>query len=702
MKNFSIPSLICLGACLFSLSACVDVDDFYTQKPEKEAETKDYFDFSTVQNVDLIVDYSDFDIHGPVWFQVFSENPIINENEYNEYVDERIEPILEAYTDDRGVFDASVTLPAYAKVLHVVTGNFMIGLKRVMVEVVDGQARVKLSRNGEVTKAAVAPSALTAGVQTNDISTMPCLSYNLKKNGTLGERVFKDWYTPLGTWDSSTGRPSYLMDPATANPELRFSEELMNGLYATACKALNSGTTCKEEYRAAADLMLARDSEVSIAALGSMTCWNSSFGYYYFSSDNVPQSPMDLNIIMLFPNTQDGYRYNPVGGSQYQGNIGMQRGDVIQLKYYPNIAEGDLTTVSTVFPKGTSIGFILKPNAWGSQGNEYCTKNGSKTMNSKMNIWSASTEGLSYCNQDLASYKLPNLTGEARTAKFAYASSNGNNYAVVSVEDACDDADYDDLLFAVNPADAFTQLAQVAEGKTTKRGVYAFEDRWPRQADYDMNDVMVDCIQEQIFSGGNVKKQIFKLKTYQNVVADITGLALRLITKTNPSSIVMKKIAPDATEAVACSYSYDGQAYYLTTNITAELGTTYIFELTYATAQNLSKLASVQPFIWRTDEHGNRWEAHIPYEAPTTLMDMRYFRDGDDFSDVLNGKYYLSGGEYPFAFYMDNAKIDYFFDNILKRENEGRHIDEFFPEFAAWSISRGKKNADWYLHPHAR
>ena len=163
MKNFSLLSLICLAACLFSFSACRDIDDFYQPQPEKDVVTKDYFDFSTVQNVDLIVDYSDFDIHGPVWFRVYSENPIINENEYNEYVDERIEPVMEAYTDERGIFDATVSLPAYAKVLHVVTGNFMIGLKRMMVEVVDGQARVKLGRNGNVTKTAVAPSALTPG-----------------------------------------------------------------------------------------------------------------------------------------------------------------------------------------------------------------------------------------------------------------------------------------------------------------------------------------------------------------------------------------------------------------------------------------------------------------------------------------------------------------------------------------------------------
>ncbi|MBO4264019.1 MAG: LruC domain-containing protein [Bacteroidales bacterium] len=698
MKKHSSFFKFFLGACLLgSGAACYDVDDFYTNPSVPETDDTVYFDYSTTQQVDLVIDYSDFNIHGPVLFRVYSENPIINENNYNEYVDERIEPILEAYTDERGIFDATVTLPAYAKVLHIVTGNFMIGLKRSLVEVVAGEARLKLA--GEQPTKAAAPCATGPGESTCDVSAIPALSFNYKKDGTLGDRVYKDWFTPLGTWNSASGRPDYIADQQMLSPELRFSDELINGLYTTACKALNSGTTCKEEYRSAADLTISRDSEVSLAALGSMTCWNSSFGYYYYTASQQPESTEDLNVIMLFPNTQDGYRYTPILGSQYQGNIGMQRGDVIQLLYYPNIADGDVSTVSTVFPKGTRIGFVLKPNAWGSQGNAYCTKNGSNVMNKKMNIWSASTDGLSYCNQDLGSYKLANLTGEARTAKFSYISPNGTQYAIVSIEDACDDADYDDLLFALNPADVFTELPQVAEGKTTKRGVYAFEDRWPRQADYDMNDVMVECIQEQYFQSGNVKQQVFSLTTYQNVVADISGLALRLVTKAKPSSIVMKKKAPGEAEAVTTSYSFDGEAYYLTSDITATLGTTYIFEITYSSAQNLSKLATIQPFLYRDYEDGQRWEVHIPYESPTSHMDPRFFRDGDDASDTNAGRFYVNKGEYPFAFYLDNAKIDYFLDNILKHENEGKPIDRFFPEFGAWSTSRGKKNADWYLHP---
>ena len=703
-KTKQLLSRFCIYAfaCVVAIS-CNDKDEFFDKGSDSSIDkVANSFDFSTTQNIDLIVDYSDFDIHGPVKFSIYSINPIVNENEYNEYVDESIEPIFEAYTDSKGKFDATITLPAYAKVLHIVTGNFMIGLKRKAVEVVNSTAKLKL--DADVSAARLADSKTTRGpglgVETNDVSVLPWLSYNFKSGGSISNtRIYKDWHTPLGTWNSATGRPNYLMDPSIANPKLVFSNEVMDGLYATACEALNSGTTCKENYRASADLTLIMDSEISIAALGSMTCWNSSFGYYYYTAEKVPTSPMDLNIIMLFPNTQDGHRYTPKFGPGYQNNIGMVRGDMIQLMYYPNIAKGDYSGATTVFPKGTKIGFILKPNSWGSQGNDYCTKNGTKLMSSKMNIWAASTEGMSYCNQDMGTYKHPNTAGEARTAKFAYTSNDGNQYAIVSVEDACDDKDYDDLLFALNPAGVFKELPKVEVGKTTTRGVYAFEDKWPARGDYDMNDVMLDYLHEMEFnSNGNILRERFYFTTYQNYVTLKSGLALKLETKATTSSFVMKKKAPGASTATTASFTKEGNYYYLTDDITNEIGSTYIFEVTYSSAQELSKLATVEPFLYR-DENGKRWEVHLPYKTPTSKMDQSFFGTEDDASTPATGKYYVRQGDYPFAFFLDDARIEYFTDNILKRENENTPIDTFFPEFRLWSTSKGEKNADWYLHP---
>ena len=146
------------------------------------------------------------------------------------------------------------------------------------------------------------------------------------------------------------------------------------------------------------------------------------------------------------------------------------------------------------------------------------------------------------------------------------------------------------------------------------------------------------------------------------------------------------------------SFTKDGNYYYITDDITGELGSTYTFEVTYSTGQVFSKLATVEPFLYR-DENGKRWEMHLPYNAPTSKMDKSFFGTEDDASNLASGKYFVRKGDYPFAFYLENAKIEYFLGNILKRENENIPIDTFFPEFLRWSTSKGANYQDWYLHP---
>ncbi len=88
------------------------------------------------------VDYSDFNAKIPVFFSVYNVNPFVNENTIGEYINPNIKPIFAGYTEPNGKYDQTVTLPAYAKVLHVVTGNFLVGLRRNLVEVSNGQANL--------------------------------------------------------------------------------------------------------------------------------------------------------------------------------------------------------------------------------------------------------------------------------------------------------------------------------------------------------------------------------------------------------------------------------------------------------------------------------------------------------------------------------------------------------------------------------
>ena len=707
MKKSTMMLLTLMSVMMFS---CKDKDlyDPNAVKPGEEQKVANTFDFSTVQDVMLTVDYSAFNTHGPVFFSIYHENPFVGEGE-DEHLDENIKPIYEDYTDKSGRFNQTVELPAYAKHLYVVTGNFFVTERLMETDVQNGGAKATAKSAG--TRAA-SRAVTRRGAQTNDVSKMPQLSYNVDDNGNkIGERVYQDWLTPLGTWDDRSGAPSYLIDKSKVDQELIFSDEDMEGLYATVSQVLNANKACRKTYRDHEDLVLDKASEVTITMLGGSTCWNSSLGYYYYEVGKEPTDTKDLNIIMLFPNTQDGNwtRFDS-RKNDYNGNIGVNRGDAIQLMYYPNIADGDLSVVSNVFPANTKIGFILKSHGWGMQGEDYVIK-GFAENDRKYNVWGASTPGLSYCKvpagfeNKKSPYQYPNPDGDSRSAKFAYKTVDGGKYAIVSFEDACNDEDYDDVIFALKPIDAFKPLPEIESDRVVTEGVYAFEDLWPAQGDYDMNDVVVDFKHEREMTRNNTTEnfktiyQTFYLTTYQNYVTLVSGLALKLNTKKKPTSIVMKKIASGSDDEETVTFENDGSIYYLTNDVKAELGTTYILELFYKDGVGKDDLASVEPFIFRKEANDQEWEVHIPYEVPTAKMDFSYFGKGDDASKVSDNIFFVRSGNYPFAFYLAGVNIDAFKDTILLRANESKMIDKLYPDFLDWSLSKGTEKPQWYLSP---
>ena len=705
----SILKKTCWGFVIAaSLTACIDKSKYEmtydSNNPESGAGVKvaNSFDFSTVQKVNLNVDYSAYKTYGPVFFGVYTENPfIIQEDAPDDLWNEDVKPIYEDYTEDNGKFNAVVELPSYAQHLYIATGNFFTGMKLLEADVKDGAATVVAEKH-QIASARATTRAVDNGESTNDLSKLN-LTNTISNGKVSNEKIYNDWKNWLGTWNSASGRPDYLLNKATADSKLVISEEEMENLYAAVGAAFVSGSSLNDEYSSYPDLLLTQDSEVTFTLLGGSTCWKSSLGYYYYTDDNKPTKPTDINPIMLFPNTQDGQwaKAEDKKLETYNG-IGVERGDVVQLMYYPNIANNDNSGATKVFPKGTRIGFILKTQGWAMQGNNYsikCEKN--KYYNSKYNCWCTTTDGLSFAKQvSNETIKNPIVNGESRGAKFSYKTKNGDNFTIISFEDAMDDKDYDDLIFALKPVGVFAPLPEIANKKSSTTGVYAFEDKWPSKGDYDLNDAVVNAKHEKEFNDkGKIVKETFYLTTYQNYVELTSGLALTLDTKVSPKNVAMKKIASGSTEEEVTSFTKNGNVYYLTDDIKREIGTTYILELTYGSAlSSSSQMASIKPFIYRSEGSLN-WEVHIPMEAPTAKMNRNYFKKDDDCSDEIHSLYYVRDGNYPFAFYLKNADIDAFKETILKRDNESIPIDQFFPGFIDWSTSGGTKSADWYLKP---
>ena len=712
MKNFVLKLTMMLVTMLL-LTGCLKHDGFDTYNNSRY-EQANKFDYSTIQDVQLDVDYSSC-LSGCVYFDIYAANPISDDVE--PVLMDNIQPVYSAYTDATGKFSQRIKLPSYAEHLYIYTGNFFVSDQLLECDVTNGIASVSASKDNVSAQARSFTRGAVVSGQTTSLETLYMLTniVDWQTGDKTDTQIYKEWHTPLGSWDAETGRPSYVISQTEAG-SLAFTSDEMAGIQQTIAGALTSKGHCDQRYRQPYDLTLKQNSEVAVTVVGSNSCWNSTMGYYYYT--DTPSSTQDINIIMLFPNTQDGQSsFIKSRGNKYNGNIALQRGDIVKLMYYPNIASGDYSGATSVFPAGTKIGFILKSNGWGMQKpvgdkvyyNSYKGEMKNTDIARQYNSWAASTDGLSYCLADAEQsradngiYSKPNPNGQARTAKFAYENADGQQYAIVSFEDGCNDDDYDDIVLALKPVGVFEELPTPDPKKTSVNGVYAFEDLWPAKGDYDLNDAVVDYQHDYIWSALNVgadykiTKEVINLTTYLNYVTLTSGLAVTVNTKTAPSSVKMKTIKNSEVSEV--QFEQDGNVYLLTDNILANVGTQYIIELYYSGGIAQNKTADVYPFIYR-NEDGGRWEVHIPFEAPTSKMITGYFGTLDDCSDINRAVFYVRAGNYPFAFYLSGVNIDPFKNTILLRANESKHIDVLYPEFMEWATSKGEKNKSWYLHP---
>ena len=718
MTTFAAIGLLVLASCSKSKDL-YDPNISSGDKPEPEIKVEaNTFDFSTTQSVNLAVDYSACNA-GAVWFSIYADYPLSDDPD--PVLKNDLQPVFEAFTNTSGIFNETITLPAYAEHLYVYTGNFFVKDQLLECDVLSGSAKVTAQSATAATRGAFARTRGEDGTQTNSLATLYQLSYlvDWKTGDKTNTQIYKDWYTPLGTWDANTGRPSYLMKSSDESySKMAFTEAEMKSIKQTISNTLIAKKQCPMKYRQAYDLALTEASEVAVTLVGGNTCWNSTMGYYYYTEGQTPTDPMDLNIIMLFPNTQDGQSsFITSRGNNYYGNVALSPGDMVQLMYYPNIASGDYSNATKIFPKGTRIGFILKSNGWGMQKtvgdkkyyNSYLgERKDAPTVSRQYNAWAASTDGLSYSTDDSdqnkadnGTYAKPNPEGQARTAKFAYENAQGKQYAIVSFEDACNDDDFDDVILALKPVGVFDNLPTPDEKETKTTGVYAFEDLWPAKGDYDMNDAVVDF--EQVLTWktpdvntteSKIHKEAVKLTTYQNYVTLKSGLAVTIDNKVNPTSVKMKTIKGADVKEV--NFEKDGNnTYLLTDNITKTLGTQFIIEFEYSNGITNNQKSTVKPFIYRNEGDG-RWEVHIPFEAPTSKMITSYFRTEDDLSDPSNGIYYVREGYYPFAFFLSGTTIEPFKNTILLRDNEKKPINELYRDFLEWSTSNGSKKSGWY------
>lgn len=631
-----------------------------TPSPEPPAKGGEFneFGFTTTVPVTLCVDYGDMDgMPSNVYFEVYDTCPV----EETETTYARIagtEPLYAGYTDGQGRFEGTIELPSYIRKAYVLTPAFYA---RTLLEA---------TRSGDM---------LTASAESGAPANAAPASTRAKEyHSTAVER--DGWKTWLGSYDTTYGSIGY-----------EYKGDLKVKNYGALLKAhasvFDTTKKCPEEYRSSRDLYLEKSAEVVITLLGSNTCWNSSMGYYYYKTGNKPKSLADADVVMIFPNTQDGrWSNSPWESRLYQG---VERGTAVQLIYYPEIADGSKAGATTVFPADYRIGFVLATNAWTNR-----LRAGDKKYRA------ATSDGLSVNNNGVA-YQTP------RTAVFRYTNKkSGINSVLFSFEDHNNDENFSDVVFTMtsNPVDAVTDIpsVDVNDGKKTAnvlRGIYAFEDLWPSRGDYDMNDVMVRSDYEKVFNEKGIFEESFMLKTFANFAGNANGLAVTLTGAAADAKLEFSVRKPGAETFEAADFERDGKVVLLTPDVKETMGATYRITAKYDAPVAEAQAGTIKPFIYRTDRDGltagKRWEVHIPYEAPTARAEMSFFGTNDDKSVPEKGIYYVRAENYPFAFFLSGAN-DGDVAKLLDQTNEKSPIDQVYPAYAEWAATNGEKNKDWY------
>ena len=689
-------SLIAVATVLLALSGC---SDHSVYGPQTELDEKEYnsFDFSTINNnVAVNIEYS-VNLEASVFFSIYDQEPgSWVENAY--VLKDGIQPLYSGWTSEDGTFSATLSLPSYLKKVYVYTPAMFS--TRIMEAEVNG-SQINVAEKNYASQAATrATKENTWGAFITDIDLDDWFDWifnHQSGNNNYSYMVagktrpaeyndgnWKDWLVTYNT-QGMLDKKSLIGNNDKKDEDLYLGKKLAGKLYEVHQAVINvNQKECPQELRSEYDMLITKEGEIAINFLGGSTCWNSSLGYYVYRDGQKPESLADANVVLVFPNTQDGFKTKTYNGESTKG---VFTGSCVKLKYYPNIASGSQKGATYKFPAGYRIGFVLATNAW---------SNRIPGWNSNYKVRSATSSGLSV-DKDGNKYDVP------RTAVYKYTYEN-KDYIMVSFEDNTHDNNFSDVVFTLTTRATIDKIPDVDPKVEVNelKGIYAFEDLWPAKGDYDMNDVMTKSTYTKLVdSKNNIYEESYTFKTYGNYATLTNGLAVRLdgVSTTDKLEFYVKAVGDEDFSALETTYDATDRVVVLTNDVNTNKGAEYKVKVIHAENSPVEKeTIEAEPFIFRAENSSDAvawWEVHLTGYKPTSKMNFGYFNTGDDCSQPDKDIFYVRKGNYPFAFFLAGA-TDEDLKPMLDPDNESTPINELYSGYSDWVTNNGTTNTDWY------
>jgi LruC domain-containing protein len=563
-------------------------------------------------------------------------------------------------TDANGVLNITYNMPLALN--EVVINTNYIGLVNNVLAPLD-----KAGKTLNITIGGSKPLKVKTAVDKNMV----------KSKNVLGKGFNRLSYR-LGTFNSA-GVPNYLVQPRDL-----VTNQFLADVNATLPEQ-RPVPTYNPQYLASSlerNLVLTAQCDVWITFVHEGAGYLNSLFYFKYNKNNKPTNASQIDsLIAIMPNTS----YAGSGG-------GMNTGDKVYIGR---------------FGADTAIGFAIAQDAWTGSG-----VNANKTffytiaaLNPETNPSKREHVAFLYDNPTqrfLIGFE--DINREAGSDQdfndcIVYATANPvtsiDRTNVINTTPATgSDTDNDGVLNAYDeyPNDANRAYNTAYPSANTYASV-AFEDLWPSQGDYDMNDVVVDYQYKGVLNAANKMVDLtakYKLRAAGGIFKNAFSVELPI----NKSAVTTINgglgLEANANKAIVRVFanSTDIIKGYNTIPGTTPVNTdTITVTMNFSTPQSFS-LGIFNPFIY-VDEvgKGRGHEVHLPDYAPTELVNMANFGTSSDNSIPANLRFYKTKLNLPFAISTPET---------FKYPIEKAAIIQAHLKFAAWAQSGGTQFQDWY------
>ena len=641
-RMINIAKLACvIGVVSVVFSSCLQKDVYdpaNSGDKEEEVTLDNYFDFATTKNIQLNIDYGK---ECPrAYFEVYAENPLSYVAEGGQIIKKAgVSHIATGFTDIK-----PASFPTAVSEVYIYSPDFGVPtLYKTKVVGSDVSAKITFENALDVTPV----DSSTRSAQTRS---------SLKFITNVIPNV-------LGTWNVNTGRPNYLDTSKKINVDATLKSYITT--YFPEGKN-NVGTNLVSDD---ADILIKEDANVVVNYFGGDTGAQSVFAYYCYSEnasiDEIRQAAKHACVI--FPNA-------------HKSNLGNYSGVAVNLKYINETGSFPEEEPERI-PAGTKIGFLIWNDGW-------------RGVKANGNMF--------YSTKSLNSDKI------SHTAIFAAKNKAGDRVNVITMEDWKNgENDYNDVAFVIssNPIAAI-EVPDVPnpgdrQGTEKYSGVLGFEDNWPEQGDYDLNDVVM-------------KYQSSVDYNIDNKVLNIIDKFTLAWTGANYKNSFAYEVPFDLSKASKVTVngsetsSYSGNVITLFKDAKAELGVSNvnaedminqnIQEKTYTVSiqfnnPTLDKSVVVAPYNPFIKVFNSATEVHLTDHKPTTGANNRFPSGADISRGDVDGTYFICKDGFPFAIHVD-ARLDASILNLdLKKENQ--RIDKTYPKFAEWAKTRDPQIKWW-------